>query len=210
MDLAYDDIRYTVYRWGFSCLGYLFDVLISWIRKLGLHCWFSCICFHQVLLWIFAFVVIIIILYMLIYSYHIIPCMLPSWYHLLSLYHFCMSVLMTRFSIHALLIQIYRYTCAYLCMPLGIRHTTRWAILTPLNPQVQISEFGACGFSQLLIRDAQLKRGSSADRLKPYPFMPPAQLSSFPFGLVSIFCTIHYCISLCILAFAPISEVIFL
>jgi len=34
MDLAYDDVRYMVYRWGFSYLDYSFNVLISWSRKL--------------------------------------------------------------------------------------------------------------------------------------------------------------------------------
>jgi len=34
--------------------------------------------------------------------------------------------------------------------------------LTPLNPHVQISELETCEFSQLLIRDAQRKRGLSA------------------------------------------------
>jgi len=49
MNLTYDDVRYTVYRWGFSYLDYSFDVLISWSRKLGLYCWCCYICFHQVL-----------------------------------------------------------------------------------------------------------------------------------------------------------------
>jgi len=30
------------------------------------------------------------------------------------------------------MIRIYRYTCAYLCMPFGISITTRWGVLTPL------------------------------------------------------------------------------
>jgi len=63
MDLAYDDVRNTVYRWGFSCLDYSFDVLISWSRKLRLYRWFCHLCFHRVLLQIFSFVIIIIILY---------------------------------------------------------------------------------------------------------------------------------------------------
>jgi len=54
-----------------------------------------------------------------------------------------MPVLMTRFSIHALLIRIYRYTCACRCTPLGIRHTTRWGVLTPLHLRVQILELGS-------------------------------------------------------------------
>ena len=44
--------------------------------------------------------------------------------------------------------------------------------LTPLNPHVQVSELGACEFSQLLVRVAQLKRGSPVHRPEPYPSRP--------------------------------------
>jgi len=37
MDLAYDDVRYIIYRRGFLYLDYSFDVLISWNRKLCLY-----------------------------------------------------------------------------------------------------------------------------------------------------------------------------
>ena len=90
----------------------------------------------------------------------------------------CMSVLTTRFQ-YMFMIRIYRYTCLYPCMPLGIYNTTRWRVLTPLDPHVQISELRAYGFSRMLIRNAQRKRGSSAVRLRPYPSRPPARLSSF-------------------------------
>jgi len=74
------------------------------------------------------------------------------------------------------MIRIYRYTCAYLYSSSGFRITTRRGVLTPLNPHVQILELRACGFSQLLIRVAQLKRGSPADRPEPHPFRPPFRL----------------------------------
>ena len=72
----------------------------------------------------------------------------------------------------------------HMCFPctlLGIRHTTRWGVLTPLNPHVQILELGACGFSQLLIRVAQQKHnGSAKDQFGTLPFQPPCAPSSFP------------------------------
>ena len=68
--------------------------------------------------------------------------------------------------------QIYWYTCACPCTAFDIRITTRWGVLTPLDPHVQILEFRACRFFRLLIRVAQLKNGSSADRLEPHPFRP--------------------------------------
>jgi len=67
---------------------------------------------------------------------------------------------------------IYQYTCDSPYTPLGIHHTTRWGVLTPLDMHVQISELGAYGFFWLLIRDAQRKHGSSADRLEPHPSSP--------------------------------------
>ena len=55
--------------------------------------------------------------------------------------HTCSCILCSRHSFQYLLMTwIYRYTCAYPCMPLGIRHTTRWGVLTPLTPYVQILE----------------------------------------------------------------------
>ena len=54
-----------------------------------------------------------------------------------------------------IMIRFYRYTCAYLCTPSGILITTRWGVLTPLDPHIQVSKLGACRFSQLLIRETQ-------------------------------------------------------
>jgi len=56
---------------------------------------------------------------------------------------------------YMLMTLIYKFMCVSPCTPLGIHHTTLWGVLTPLDLHVQISEFGACGFSWLLIRDAQ-------------------------------------------------------
>jgi len=53
----------------------------------------------------------------------------------------------------------------HVCSSLGIRHTPRWGVLTPLDPHVQISELETCGFSQLLIKVAQRKHESSANCL---------------------------------------------
>ena len=107
-------------------------------------------------------------------------------------------------------IRIYRYTCVWLCMPLGIHHTTRWGVSDSPGSASPNPGAKSLWILRLLIRDAKWKRGSSADRLRPYPFKPPIQLSSFPLWLVSTFCFVHTCVSLCILAFAPIDDVIFM
>jgi len=109
------------------------------------------------------------------------------------------------------MIRIYRYTCAYFRTSLGISITTCWGVLTPLDPHVQVLEFGACGFSQLLIRVTQMKRGSPADYPEPYPSRPSYASLEFSFyKLLSAICTVHACISPCILAFSPMGDVIFL
>ena len=54
INLVYDDMRYMVYGWGFPCLNYSFDVLISWSHKLGLYRWCCRICFYRVLYQIFG------------------------------------------------------------------------------------------------------------------------------------------------------------
>jgi len=77
------------------------------------------------------------------------------------------------------MIWIYRYMCAYLCTPLGIRNTTLWGALTPLDAHVQILELKACGFSLLLIRVAQRKRGSAEDPLRLYPSRSPCSALEF-------------------------------
>ena len=56
-----------------------------------------------------------------------------NWYYLICfifrlLNCSCMPLLTTKFSIHALLTQTYRCTCAYFCTSLGIHHTTRWGV----------------------------------------------------------------------------------
>ena len=169
IDLVYDEVRYMVYRWGFPFLDYFFDVLISWSCKLGLYRWFCRIRFHRVLLRIFGFMIMIIIILLYMFISCLITCVL---FHqspiLIMLYHICslldiayylsacscMPMLTTRFSIHALLIWIYRYTCAYPCTPLGIHHTTRREVSHFSGSSCPDPEM--CGFSRLLIRDTQL------------------------------------------------------
>ena len=88
----------------------------------------------------------------------------------------CMLTLTTRFSIT----RIYRYTCAYQYTPLSIHHTTRWGVVTPLYPHVQILELvdsPGC-WSEM--------RSGSVDHqqltvMSPILPGPPAHLSSFSF-----------------------------
>jgi len=187
MDLAYDDVRYMVYRWGFHCFDYSFDVFISWSRKPDLYRWFCCVCFHRVLLWISSFIIIIIILYLftscLSLVFYSTSLLLLSYYtvHVPCLISISISLpvpvcLCSRHSFQRMfMIRIYRYKYACPCS-LGIRHTTRWGVLTPMDSHVQISMLRACEFSQLLIRNVQWKRGSSADHPKPFSSRPPSWL----------------------------------
>ena len=140
----------------------------------------------------------------------IISCVFPTWYHLHISTCSYMLVLTTRFSMQ-FMIWIYRYTCVWSCTPFGISITTRWGVLTLLDPHVQVSEFGACRFSRMVINDAQLKRESTSRPSEALSFQAPCASLEFSFcKLVSAFCTVHTCISLCILAFVLIGDVIFL
>jgi len=108
-------------------------------------------------------------------SYHVFPCSIS-----LTLYLLVPVWLCPRHDFQCIFMTwIYRYTCAYLNTPSGFRIATRRGVLTPLDPHVQVLELGACGFSQLLIRVAQLKRGSLEDRPEPYPSRPPCASLEF-------------------------------
>jgi len=71
-----------------------------------------------------------------------------------------------------LLIRIYWYMCACPCMPLGFITPLIREFLTPLDLHVHILEVGACGFSWLLIKDAQRKCGLLTDRPESFPSRP--------------------------------------
>ena len=157
-------------RCGYMCTGTL-DHISRHLGKtsnnnnkrcqLWIHCMLCRVCFHWILHWISG-------LWPLLYYgclHPALPLMFYSINLLLSTYStMCIPCLMSfaiyppvsacMFSRHGFqcmfIIQIYRYTSVYLCMPLGISITTRRGVLTPLNPHVQVSELGACGFSQLL------------------------------------------------------------
>jgi len=197
-----------------STLSRSFSMHVFWFRLIDLHV--------ITLFWISGFM-IITILYLLtscpstcilfhlspafVLLYHVFPCSIS-----LSLYLLSPACLGSRHGFQCMsMILIFWYTCAYLCTPLGIRITTRRGVLTPLDPYVQVSELGTCEFSQLLIRVAQLMRGSPTDRLKPHPSRFPCTSLEFSFcKLMNAPCTVHTCTSLCILAIALIGDVIFL
>ena len=107
-------------------------------------------------------------------SYLIMPWVFPAWYQLLYIY----------LLLHACAHNTIFNSCSWFgfidtCVLIYARHLAFASplagefCLTPLDPHVQVMELGACGFSQLLIRVAQLKRGSPADRSEPHPSRPP-------------------------------------
>jgi len=116
MHLDYNDVRYIVYTWGFSCLDYSFNILISWSHKLGwtagLPYLLSSDSTSDFWFYYYYYIYVYILSYhlcsipMVFCSYHILPCMFLAWYHicishhLLSL-HAPVSVITTRFSLHA-------------------------------------------------------------------------------------------------------------
>ena len=108
------------------------------------------------------------------------------------------------------MIRIYQYTCAYPCLPFGIHHTTHSGVLTPLvlmsrSWSLEHVDSPSC-WSEW--------RSGSVDLQQPVqsPILsgPPVRLLSFPVMTLSLLCTVHTCTSLCNLAIAHISDVIFM
>ena len=93
----------------------------------------------------------------------------------------CVSVITTLFSIHAFLFEFIDTRVPDYARCLVFTTPLVGEFLTPLDLHVQILELEAYGFSWLLIRVAQWKRGSLIDYLEPFPSRPPVRLSSFPF-----------------------------
>ena len=75
-------------------------------------------------------------------SYLIILWDFPAWHQLWYIYLLLYAC--AYGTVFMFMIQIYRYTCAYLGSPPGFRITTRRGVLTPLDPHVQVLELGAC------------------------------------------------------------------
>ena len=78
-----------------------------------------------------------------------------------------------RFSIHALLIRIYWYACAYPITPLGIYHTTRWRVSD--SPGSLCPDLGAWNLWILSVADQKCAAvawiiGRSSEALS---FQPP-------------------------------------
>ena len=135
------------------------------------------ICLYRILLRISGFMIIIL--------YSFMSCLSTSTSLLLLLYYtMCLSMLATWHSYHLSPGEFY---------------------LTPLDPHVQVMELGACGFSQLLIRVAQLKHGSPADRLELYPSRPPGVPLEFSFCKLVSACVLFILVHLFVISQLRIS-----
>ena len=75
----HDNMKYTIYRWGFRCLDYSFDVLISWSRNLSCTASFAVFSFIEFL---FRFSVLLLLL--LYYIFLALPLYITS---LISCYY---------------------------------------------------------------------------------------------------------------------------
>ena len=177
------------------------------------------VCFHQILdqissLWSLLYYscshpVLLLVFYstsLLLLSYHTmsIPCLISVAIYLPALYA-CVhdTVFQCMF-----MIRIYRYTCVYICTPLGIQITTRWRVLTFLDPHVQVSELALTWILLLRIK-LTLRSGQASYSSSPF-LAPPGWLAASPANSGAPFCTVHTYIYPCILTIAPIGEVIFL
>jgi len=125
--------------------------------QLCIRCMLCQVCFHQVLHQIFGLWSLLyysclhpalpLMFYstsLLLLSYY--TCVFPAWYHLLYIY--MLPYACAHDSIFNACLWFRFIDTRVLSMhAIGICITTRWGVLTPLDPHVQFSEFGACGFS---------------------------------------------------------------
>ena len=135
------------------------------------------------------------------------------------IYHFtwclrsCLSVhmLTTRFLTYAFQLNLPIHVCLlvhatwiYLMYSLG-------SFMTTLNLHVQILKFRACGFSLLLLRVAQQKRGLSVDCSELFPSSPSCSAPEFPcyssWAPIVLFIIVYL---LVIHSFALLGDVIFI
>ena len=115
--------------------------------QLWIRCMLCRVCFHRILHWISGLWPLLyysclhpalpLMFYstsLLLLSYYtwVFPCLISLAIYLLTFVCLC--------SWHdfqcLFMIQIYRYTCAWPCTPFGFSITTRWGVLTPLDPHV--------------------------------------------------------------------------
>jgi len=143
-----------VYRWGFSRLDYFFDVLVSWSCDLRLYDWFYS---YSILFSFINFIDFMLVL-------KITGIILSALFFVSLTAPVCLC---SRQNFQYMLFWLRLIDARVLISARHLAFTTPLVgeYLTPLDLHVQIPEFGACGFSRLLIRDAQRERGSSADRL---------------------------------------------
>ena len=105
-------------------------------------------------------------------------------------------------------IQIYRCTCACPCTPLGSLLTTRWWVSD--SPGSACPDPRAWRLRILPVADQRctVKAWIIGRPSESFPSRPTTQLSSFPLVTREHFLYCSYLISLCILAFIAIGDVI--
>jgi len=92
---------------------------------------------------------------------------------------FCVPMLTTQFSTYAFQFDLSIHMCLLVHATWPHFTYSLGSFLTTLDLHVQISELRVCGFSLLLIRVAQRKRGLLVNRSELFLPAPPTRLQSF-------------------------------
>ena len=174
----------------FTFIRFYFGFLILWLLLLllllyysYLHLFTTCVLFHQ------SPAIIIL--------YHVCS--------LLDIIYYSTPVCMcSRHSFQYMVMTwIYRFTCAYPCMPLGSASPLIggvWLPWTCMFRSWSLDRSGLLGAQSCLVIASLISCWPS------WALSFQAPWSSLEF----FFCTVHNCLSLCILAFAPTGDVLFL
>ena len=168
----------------FACIRFYFGFPVLWLLYYTCSCPAFPLVFYSISLpWLTSYAVYLLAPACL-YSRYGLQCMFMTW--------------------------IYRYTCAYLCLPLGIRITTLRGVLSDSSGS-SCPGFEAWSMWILPVAD---QSGAAEAWIPSRPswalsFQTPCASLEFSFyKLMSPICIVHTCIPLCILAFAPIGDVI--
>ena len=147
-----------VYKWGFPCLDYSFDVLTSQIGNANLYNWFSCFFTHCLTSCPYLFIACLVYLshalhicrmIMLLCSLHRISCMLSDSDLLIYMYLLDLgfTVIFLYVTCHFLYLRAWTTSLDHvhvclLCTPSGFIFLYSLGLLTTLDSHVQILESG--------------------------------------------------------------------
>ena len=199
-----------VYRWGFPCLDYSFDVLVSWSRDLNSYDWFCLPC--HIACAGFTSDVRFYEYYRINCSCPALPlvptCLLFTFLSCLECSRIVSETIQIRFA-RPRLYLVYRFTYAYPCSPLGFCFTTRlgsfiWLpwILMSRSWSLELASARNLWILPVADQSGAAEAWIPGRSFRALSFQAPVCLSSFPF--VNSWVPFYYRLLMYILVFSQL------